>query len=207
MRRSDSIPNDDAWSQSRCRRPDRGRGWSPTRAGAHQRGVSDGSERSCGRWRSSPGVARGALAGRLARVLNAEGIVIAALDAATARAVGELCGRSRHADVVDVHLVLHAREMGHRVVTSDPGDLHKVDPTLPLIVVRAAASPSGSQPTPAAFVSSAFRIASTGSSLVILEAAPHASAVGPCRRSSPYEPGYRWPPDHPDPAVAERATA
>jgi hypothetical protein len=32
-------------------------------------------------------------------------------------------------------VVLHARAMGHRVVTSDPDDLHQVDPGLPLIVV------------------------------------------------------------------------
>ena len=72
---------------------------------------------------------------RLSRVLNAEGVVVSPLDELTARAVGELCGRSRHADIVDVHVVLHAREHGHRVITSDPDDLRRVDPTLPLIVV------------------------------------------------------------------------
>ena len=61
--------------------------------------------------------------------------VVAVIDAATARAVGELCARSRHRDVVDVHVVLDARAHGHLVVTSDPDDLRRVDPTLPLIVV------------------------------------------------------------------------
>jgi hypothetical protein len=77
----------------------------------------------------------GATQARLARVLNSDGVGLPALDTETARAVGELCGRSRHADIVDVHVVLHAREHGHRVLTADPDDLRKVDPGLPLIVV------------------------------------------------------------------------
>ena len=77
----------------------------------------------------------GSAQARLSRVLNAHGVVIPALDAATARAVGVLSGRTRHTDVVDVHVVLHARAMGHLVMTSDPDDLRKVDPGLPLIVI------------------------------------------------------------------------
>jgi hypothetical protein len=80
-------------------------------------------------WRGRPDQAR------LARMLNAAGVDVQPLDSAVARAVGELCGRSGHADVVDVHVVLHAREHGHRVVTTDPEDLHRVDPGLPVIVV------------------------------------------------------------------------
>jgi hypothetical protein len=72
---------------------------------------------------------------RLSRVLNADGVVVPPLDNLTARAVGELCARSRHSDVVDVHVVLHARAMGHQVVTSDPDDLRRVDPRLPMIVI------------------------------------------------------------------------
>ena len=53
----------------------------------------------------------------------------------TARAVGRLCGLSRHADVVDVHVALHARLHDHVVVTSDADDLRQVDPTIPLITV------------------------------------------------------------------------
>ena len=52
-----------------------------------------------------------------------------------ARAVGEMCAGSRHADVIDVHVALCARERGHAVVTSDPDDLARVDPALPLIRV------------------------------------------------------------------------
>ena len=80
-------------------------------------------------WRGGPAQAR------LSRVLNSEGVFVPVLDAPTARAVGELCARSRHRDVVDVHVVLDARAMGHLVVTSDPDDLRRVDPALPLIVV------------------------------------------------------------------------
>ena len=57
------------------------------------------------------------------------------LDDTTARAVGLLCGRTGHPDVVDVHVALHAREQGQTVVTSDPDDLRTIDPTLSLIVV------------------------------------------------------------------------
>jgi len=72
---------------------------------------------------------------RLARLLNAEEVHTQALDEAAARAVGELCGRSGHHDVVDVHVVLHARQHNHRLVTSDPDDLLAVDPHLQLIVI------------------------------------------------------------------------
>jgi hypothetical protein len=80
-------------------------------------------------WRGSP---RQAL---VSRFLKADGVDVVTLDEATARAVGELCGRSGHSDVVDVHVVLHARQHRHRVVTSDPDDLRRVDPGVQLIVV------------------------------------------------------------------------
>jgi len=72
---------------------------------------------------------------RLARALDADGITVPELDEFTARAVGEMCAASGHADVVDVHVVLNARLHGHRVVTTDKADLRKVDPTLPLLVI------------------------------------------------------------------------
>jgi hypothetical protein len=52
-----------------------------------------------------------------------------------ARTVGEMCADSGHADVVDVHVALCAREREHAVVTSDPDDLARVDAALPLIRV------------------------------------------------------------------------
>ena len=80
-------------------------------------------------WRGGPRQAR------VARLLGDPVVDIPVLDDATARAIGLLCGRSRHADIVDVHVVLHARELGHAVVTSDPEDLRSVDPDLQLIAV------------------------------------------------------------------------
>lgn len=77
----------------------------------------------------------GAMQSRLARLLGADGVSTAPLDADTARAVGRVCGLTGHADVVDVHVALHARLHDHVVVTSDVDDLRRVDPSLPLIQV------------------------------------------------------------------------
>jgi hypothetical protein len=35
--------------------------------------------------------------------------------------------------VIDVHVALCARERRHAVITSDPDDISRVDPTLPVI--------------------------------------------------------------------------
>lgn len=80
-------------------------------------------------WRGGPRQAR------LARLLDSREVSVPALDALTARAVGELAGRCGHSDVVDVHVALDARAHGHAVVTSDPHDLSRVDPTLTLITL------------------------------------------------------------------------
>jgi hypothetical protein len=52
-----------------------------------------------------------------------------------ARQAGALCGLTGTADIVDASVVLIARLHGHAVVTSDPGDLAKLDPALHLIVI------------------------------------------------------------------------
>ena len=80
-------------------------------------------------WRGGPRQAR------VARLLADPSVHVAPLDDMTARAVGLLCGRSGHRDVVDVHVVLLAEEQGHTVVTSDPEDLNAVHPGLALIKV------------------------------------------------------------------------
>ena len=80
-------------------------------------------------WRGGPRQAR------VARLLADPNVHVAPLDDMTARAVGLLCGRSRHRDIVDVHVALLAQEQGHTVVTSDPEDLSAVHPSLPLITV------------------------------------------------------------------------
>ncbi|MDR1442228.1 MAG: PIN domain-containing protein [Bifidobacteriaceae bacterium] len=80
-------------------------------------------------WRGGPRQAR------VARLLGDPAVYVSPLDEITARAVGLLCGRSRHPDIVDVHVALHARQGDQAVVTSDPDDLRAVDPGLRLIVV------------------------------------------------------------------------
>ena len=72
---------------------------------------------------------------RVARLLADPSVHVAPLDDMTARAVGLLCGRSGHRDIVDVHVALLAQEQGHTVVTSDPEDLSVIHPGLPLITV------------------------------------------------------------------------
>jgi hypothetical protein len=79
-------------------------------------------------WRSSRQV-------RLARLLKSLGIDVAIMTPNVARTVGLLCARSGHSDVIDVHVALCARERRHAVVTSDPDDISRVDPALPVIRV------------------------------------------------------------------------
>lgn len=80
-------------------------------------------------WRGGPRQAR------VASLLGDPLVDVPPLDEITARAVGVLCGRCGHADIVDVHVALQARDQGQVVVTSDPDDLRSVDPGLRLIVV------------------------------------------------------------------------
>jgi hypothetical protein len=44
-----------------------------------------------------------------------------------------LCGARGTSDVIDATVVLCARARGHRVVTSDPDDLRRLDSAIPLI--------------------------------------------------------------------------
>ncbi len=71
----------------------------------------------------------------LARLLRSPEVEVPALDRLAAAAVGILSGRSGHPDVVDVHVVLCARQMGGLVITSDPDDLRRVDPGVRLVAV------------------------------------------------------------------------
>lgn len=80
-------------------------------------------------WRGGPRQAR------LAHFLASPDVTVPEFDETTARLVGELCGLTGHHDIVDVHVVLHARLHGHQVVTSDPDDLRRVDPRLPMVVI------------------------------------------------------------------------
>jgi predicted nucleic acid-binding protein len=72
---------------------------------------------------------------RLARLLGASDVVLVDLDAEMARAVGVLCGAVGAVDVVDGHVALHARRRDLAVLTSDPGDIARLDPTLTIVAV------------------------------------------------------------------------
>jgi hypothetical protein len=77
---------------------------------------------------------------RLARLLKSPDIDIAVMTLSVARAVGLMCADTDHDDtdhddVVDVHVVLCARQRHHAIVTSDPRDIARIDPTVPRIVV------------------------------------------------------------------------
>lgn len=72
---------------------------------------------------------------RLARLLAAGPCVIESLDGVAAKATGQLLGVSRTTDTVDAAVVIAARRHGLGVVTSDPNDLSRHDPSLRLTVV------------------------------------------------------------------------
>jgi hypothetical protein len=72
---------------------------------------------------------------RLARLLASHEVEIEALDDRRAREAGQLCGARGTADVIDASVVLGARARGHRIATSDPEDLQRLDPDADLIVV------------------------------------------------------------------------
>lgn len=75
----------------------------------------------------------GAIQARLARFLTAKSVDIVTLDERAARAAGELCGRFGHVDLIDASVVMCALANNHAVVTSDPDDLAKLAPRLPLL--------------------------------------------------------------------------
>jgi hypothetical protein len=69
----------------------------------------------------------------LSRLLKSRDIDIAIITPNVARSVGLMCARSGHDDVIDIHVALCARERSHAVVTSDPADMLRIDPALPVI--------------------------------------------------------------------------
>ena len=71
---------------------------------------------------------------RLARLLGSGFVRVQALDREEAQGTGVLCGKSGARDVVDASVALLARRHDAAVVTSDPEDLARIDPTLDLVV-------------------------------------------------------------------------
>jgi len=71
----------------------------------------------------------------LARFLRSEEVEIVPLDEQLARSCGELCGAASASDVIDASVVIVARERQDLIVTSDPGDLRRLDPAAQIITV------------------------------------------------------------------------
>lgn len=72
---------------------------------------------------------------RLARLLRASDVEIEPLDDERARAAGQLCGARGTHDVIDATVVLCAQRPTHRILTSDPKDIEKLDPFAQVIRV------------------------------------------------------------------------
>lgn len=70
---------------------------------------------------------------RLARLLGSGLVRVQPLDLEEAQACGALCGKAGTSDVVDASVVLLARRHGASVVTSDAGDLARIDASLSLV--------------------------------------------------------------------------
>jgi hypothetical protein len=72
---------------------------------------------------------------RLSRLIRQPGTDVIALGRVDATHVGRLLAASGTSDIVDAHVVICARRAGQPIVTSDPGDLHQLDPALRLIAL------------------------------------------------------------------------
>ncbi len=75
----------------------------------------------------------GAAQARIARLLRASVTLIVALDQRQALRIGARCAATGVTDVIDISVALSARDRGHAVVTSDPGDIRAADPSLTVL--------------------------------------------------------------------------
>lgn len=71
----------------------------------------------------------------IAVLLTEDNVELVPLDEIMAKAGGTLAAHCGHSDVVDLSVALCAADRGHHVVTSDPSDISRIDPKLPLIKV------------------------------------------------------------------------
>ena len=71
----------------------------------------------------------------LARFLRSQEVEIVPLDEQLARCCGELCGAASTSDVIDASVAIVARERQDLIVTSDPGDLRRLDPAAQIITL------------------------------------------------------------------------
>lgn len=71
----------------------------------------------------------------LARFLRSVEVEVVPLDDQLARSCGELCGAARASDVIDASVVIVARERQDLIVTSDPGDIRRLDPAAQIVTL------------------------------------------------------------------------
>ncbi|HEY6788514.1 MAG TPA: hypothetical protein VI365_14515 [Trebonia sp.] len=72
---------------------------------------------------------------RLARLIRQPTTDVVELDRVDATSVGRLLAASGTSDIADAHVVICARRAGQQVVTSEPGDIRLLDPSIQLITV------------------------------------------------------------------------
>jgi PIN domain len=72
---------------------------------------------------------------RLSRLIRQPDTDVVALGRVDATHIGRLLAASGTSDIADAHVVICARRADQPVVTSDPGDLRKLDPALRLIAL------------------------------------------------------------------------
>lgn len=72
---------------------------------------------------------------RLARLIRSPHTDVVALDQVDAVHVGRLLAAAGTADIADAHVVICSRRSGQRVVTSDPVDLRRLNPTIKVVAV------------------------------------------------------------------------
>jgi hypothetical protein len=72
---------------------------------------------------------------RLARLVRQPTTDLVALDGPDATSVGVLLAASRTSDITDAHVVVCARRSRQPIVTSDPDDIRRLDPSAPLVTL------------------------------------------------------------------------
>jgi hypothetical protein len=72
---------------------------------------------------------------RLSRLIRQASTDLVPLDGPEATAIGLLLAKTTTADIVDAHVVVCAQRARQAVVTSDPGDIRRIDPDLRLVAI------------------------------------------------------------------------
>lgn len=71
----------------------------------------------------------------LARFLRSEEVEIIPLDEQLARACGELCDAVNTSDIIDASVAIVARVRRDSIITSDPHDLRRLDPSALIVPI------------------------------------------------------------------------